>query len=474
MGTQLRGLGADRLAEALAAIVGSEHVLIDPDRMSPFTVDWTGCFTGEARAVVFPADTGEAAAVMAACRAAGVAVLAQGGNTGLVGGSVPARAAGPGPGPGDTVIASTRRMKGMGPVDVLTGQVEVGAGVTIAELQRHASSAGWHYGVDLASRDSATVGGTIATNAGGLRVCAFGTTRHQVESVESVLADGRVLPLRPDLIKDNTGYRLDGLMVGSEGTLGLITRARLRLGCPPGPSTVALISVPDWSEAFDIVRWVRRRSTRLLAAEIIAQSGVRLVCEMADLPWPVDHTDRPFLLLVESEGSEPDLPAEVDAVIGVDPGDRRRLWRYRELMSEAVAVGLAGDGRVHKLDVSLPSAQMPRFPAELVEALGSGTGPAEPAASGVERWTFFGHLADGNIHLAFAGAELDRNALDERVLTLVAVHGGSISGEHGIGRAKRPWLHLSRTAEEIATMRAVKRALDPTGQLAPGVLLPEG
>lgn len=472
MGPQVGGLSADRLAEALAAIVGSEQVLIDPDRMSPFTVDWTGSFRGAARAVVFPADTGQAAAVMAACRAAGVSVLAQGGNTGLVGGSVPAPNASPSP--GDTVIISTRRMNAVGSVDGLTGQVEVGAGVTIAELQRHASAAGWHYGVDLASRDSATVGGTIATNAGGLRVCAFGTTRHQVESVESVLADGRVLPLRPDLIKDNTGYRLDGLMVGSEGTLGLITRARLRLNRPPGPSTVALVSVSDWSEAFEIVRWVRQRSTRLLAAEVIAQSGVRLVCEMADLPWPVDHTDRPFLLLVESEGSEPDLPAEVDAVIAVDPGDRRRLWRYRELMSEAVAVGLAGDGRVHKLDVSLPSAQLPQFHAELVDVLGSGTGPAPATGAGVERWTFFGHLADGNIHLAVAGAELDQTALDERVLTLVAAHGGSISGEHGIGRAKRPWLHLSRTAEEIATMRAVKRALDPTGLLAPGVLLPEG
>lgn len=475
------GVNADRLTDQLtgqlADIVGSSRALAEPDRMAAFTVDWTGSFRGDALAVVLPADAAETAAVIDACRESGAAVHPQGGNTGMVGGSVPEpRGSAHQPG---TVVISTRRMTGLGPVDQLTGRVEAGAGVTIADLQRHASAAGWHYGVDLGSRESATVGGTIATNAGGLHVCAFGTTQSHVESVEVVTAGGRVLPLRPNLVKDNTGYRLDAMMVGSEGTLGVITRARLRLDRPPKASTVILTSVVDLAEAVELVRRVQLRSPRLLAAEIMEHAGVSLVSEMAGLPWPVDRFDSPFLLLVEAEGPDVDLPAGTDAAVAVDAVDRRRLWRYRELIPEALAAGPARTGDLHKLDVSVPAAQLPRLHAELVGWAGGSPGGSpgglvdrREAESGIEGWTLFGHLADGNVHVAIWGADLDRVALDRRVLELVASLGGSISGEHGIGRAKLPWLSLSRDPAEIGTMRAVKRALDPTGLLAPGVLLP--
>ncbi len=470
---QLGGQRATQLVGELVRIVGSRQVLLEPDRMLPFTVDWTGWFRGDALAVVFPADSAETAAVVNSCRTVGVAVHPQGGNTGMVGGSVP-EPHGSGDRPG-TVVVSTRRMTALGPVDQLTGRVEAGAGVTIAELQRHAGAAGWHYGVDLASRDSATVGGTIATNAGGLHVCAFGTTRAHVESVEVVTAGGQVLPLRPNLVKDNTGYRLDAMMVGSEGTLGVITRARLRLDRPPQASTVILSAVAGLAEAVELVRRVRQGSARLLAAEIMEHASVKLVREMAGLPSPVDRPDSPFLLLVEAEGPEVDLPVGTDATVAVDAVDRRRLWRYRELIPEALAAGPARAGELHKLDVSVPAARMPRFHGELAGSLGgSPDGPlsARGAGSGVDGWTLFGHLADGNVHLAVWGVELEREVIDREVLGLVASLGGSISGEHGIGRAKRAWLHLSRDSAEIGVMRTVKRAMDPEGILAPGVLLP--
>ena len=226
----------DALREALVGVVGASHVLTDPDVMADHLVDWSRRYRGTARAVVRPGTVNEVSDVVRACVAAGVPVHPQGGNTGLVGGSVPAAAHGPA---GPPVVLSTRRLQRFDPIDHTAGQVTVGAGVTLGQFRRTVAAEGWEYGVDLAGRDSATMGGTLATNAGGIRVCCFGMTRRQVTGIEAVLPDGSVVSHLKGLDKDNTGYDLASLLVGSEGTLGVITAARLRLHRPPGRSPLS-------------------------------------------------------------------------------------------------------------------------------------------------------------------------------------------------------------------------------------------
>jgi FAD/FMN-containing dehydrogenase len=445
-----------RLLADLRAAVGEEHVLTDADVVAAYAVDWSRRFHGPALAVVRPGSTDEVVAVVRACSAAGVPMLPQGGNTGLVGGSVPG-AHGPA-----VVVVSMRRLTRLDPVDELSGQVTVGAGVTIADLHRHARAAGWEYGVDLASRDSATVGGTLATNAGGIRVCCHGMTRRQVMGIEAVLADGSVVSHLGGLPKDNTGYDLAGLLVGSEGTLAVMTAARLALVRPAVASNVALVAVRDAADGLALARDVVPSHSRLLAAEILDAAMLRHVCEVASLPWPVS-ADAAHVLLVETE-SEPGelalhLPDDRDAIVALDAGDRARLWAYRERAAEAASTL----GVPHRFDVSVPMGAWDGFVDDMKARLA--------AAPEVTEVLVFGHLADGNLHVEVLGPEPDDERSDEIVLRTVADHGGSVSAEHGIGRAKAPYLHLTRSAPEIETMRRIKQALDPDNLMNPGVLL---
>ena len=261
--------------DALRAAVGDSHVLIDPDLTAPHVVDWTHRFGGPALAVVRPGSTAEVAAVLGICRAAGIAVVPQGGNTGLVGGGVPRSTGSP------PVVLLTTRLDQLGPVDELARQVTAGAGVTIGRLQRHVASRRLAYGVDLASRESATVGGSVATNAGGLHVIAAGDTRAQVVGLEVVLADGSVLSRLSGLAKDSTGYDLSGLLVGSEGTLGVITAARFRLHAARRPPTTTLIGVSSVADALALVP-----RTGVHVAEVMFAAGIELVCAVARLPPP--------------------------------------------------------------------------------------------------------------------------------------------------------------------------------------------
>lgn len=441
----------------LAAVVGEEHVLTDPGLVAPHVVDWSRRFGGPALAVVRPADTAQVAAVVRRCARDRVPLLPQGGNTGLVGGSVP----GPdGPAP---VIVSTRRLTRLDPVDALQGQVTVGAGVLLADVQRHARAAGWEYGVDLAARDSATIGGTIGTNAGGIRVCCYGMTRRQVVGIEAVLPDGSVVEHLAGLPKDNTGYDLVGLLVGSEGTLGVVTAARLALVRPPLASSVALVAVRDADDALALVDRAVPTGVRLLAAEILDAAMLRHVVEVSGLPMPVAD-DAAHVLLVETESAERgevalNLPDDRDAIVAVDAVDRARLWSYRERAAEAAsALGVP-----HRFDVSVPLGGWDAFVADMKQRLASVDDVAEVLV--------FGHLADGNLHVEVLGPDPEDERSDAVVLRTVADHGGSISAEHGVGRAKAPYLHLTRSPQEIAAMRAVKSAFDPHGLFNPGALL---
>ncbi len=443
------------LRDSLSAIVGADHVLTDPALMDQYVEDWSRRWRGDAALVVRPGTTDEVAGVLRECTSRGVAVVPQGGNTGLVGGSVPA--------PGSSsVVLSTRRLDSFGEVDDLSGQVTVGAGATLGDVQRHAAAAGWHYGVDLAARDSATIGGTVATNAGGIHVVAFGMTRLQIVGIEAVLADGTVLSHLSGMLKDNTGYDLGSLFCGSEGTLGVITAVRLRLHRPVGRTSVALIGASSYDEAIALMSSAVDPSVRLLAAEVTDEQGMELAARLNGTAWPLAERHPLVVLLEVEDGGDASgftgLDDEADVVVGLDASEQARLWAYRESQGEAfTALGIT-----HKLDVSVPLPLLAACADELRGIVGGW-----PT---VQNFGVFGHLADGNIHVEMFGPDADDLGVDLAVLECVARYGGSVSAEHGVGRAKAGELHLCRSAEEIAAMRAIKAAWDPTGLMNPGVI----
>jgi FAD/FMN-containing dehydrogenase len=447
----------DALLAELTAITGPEHVLTDPDLIAGYTTDWTRRFGGPARCVIRPADTGEVAAVLIACARHGAPVVAQGGNTGLVGGGVP--------GSEGAVVLSARRLRRLDPVDTLSGQVTAGAGVTIAELRAHAARAGLEYGVDLAARDSATVGGTIATNAGGIQTIRYGPTRAQLLGLEAVLAGGSVISRLGGIQADNTGYDLTQLLAGSEGTLGVITAARLRLRPAEPPTLTVLAGVPGIEAAAAVAAELRSLLPGLRAAEYFEAPGLALVRAHTGLPAPLPR-EYPAYLLADAAASEDDterivvLASLQEAAVAMDAQARARLWAYRERHTESISAA----GIPHKLDVALPLGRLAAFRAELDEVI------AKAAIITGARTIVFGHIGAGNLHVNVLGPHPDDDAVDDAVLRLAAGHGGTISAEHGIGRAKAAVLHLSRSAAEIEAMCALKSALDPAGLLNPGVL----
>jgi FAD/FMN-containing dehydrogenase len=425
------------LRSRLAAAVGPDHVLTDPAVTMSYGTDWTGRWRARPLAVVRPGSTAEVAATIRVCADAGVPVVPQGGNTGLVGGSVPR-------GDGRMVVLSTRRLATVGPLDRGTRSLVVGAGASLSDVHRAAARVGLRYAVDLAARDSATVGGTVATNAAGLRALGLGDTRRQVVGVEAVLADGTVVDDVTGPPAGRDGFPLAGLLCGSEGTLAVITAARLRLGAPPAvPPVTLLVGLTSPADALALLD-----QPGLTAAELLLRPGLELVCRVGGLPDPLPRA-WPAYLLLEVEG-EPVLPDDVDAV--VDP----RVWAYREGMTDAIATL----GIPHKLDVALPVDAVPAFVAEL---------PAVVTPFAVHP---FGHLGVGNVHVNVVdvgsgpGRDPDRaglDAVDERVVRLVHRHGGAVAAEHGIGVAKVQWVGPDPVRTRL------KCALDPAGLLNPGV-----
>jgi FAD/FMN-containing dehydrogenase len=451
----------DGLLDSLRAIVGAAFVRVDPDVVAGNVVDWTGRFRGHTPGVVAPGTVAEVAAVLGACRAAGAAVVPQGGNTGLVGGSVPLHG---------EIVVDLRRLDDLSPVDAQAGQVTAQAGVTIARLQAHAQDAGWLYGVDLGSRDVATVGGTIATNAGGIHVLRYGPTRRQLTGIEAVFANGDVVSRLDGLEKDNTGYDLASLLCGSEGTLAIVTAARFRLHPRPTHVIVALCAFDVVDDAIAAAGAIRRTLPAVNALELFLEAGLDLVTDRLGLPRPFRAPHAAFLLVEAAANTDPtgSLADAINACAGVrdvavatDPPAARALWRYREGHTEAINLL----GAPHKMDVTLPAASLAAFVAAV-------PGRVAAVAPGAQVW-MFGHAGDGNVHVNVTGVAPDDESISAAVFGLVAEHRGSISAEHGIGTAKRAYLGLVRTEAEIAIYRAIKQALDPIGILNPHVLLPE-
>jgi FAD/FMN-containing dehydrogenase len=455
--------GADSLLDALVDIVGVDHVLVDPELRAGYETDWTGRFHGDARAVVRPADTREVSAVLAACTAAKVPVVPQGGNTGLVGGGVPR---------GGEIVLSLRRLATL-EVDLDQGEAIVGAGVTLETLLQAARGAGWELGVDLSSRGTCTIGGMVATNAGGEHVIRYGAMADQVIGVEAVLADGSRVGHVPALRKDNTGYHWKGLLAGSEGTLAVITRVHVKLVPWLRGRVVALMAIDDLAGAVAVCARLRRALDSLIALEVCFADGLELVQDHLGLPAPFTPPAPVVLLaecaarddatdgLVEQLGTLVERAPEVRAsAVADDERGRERFWSYREGHAEAINAA----GVPHKLDVTLPLDRLVDFEAAVRERV------AAVAPGG--RVILFGHLGDGNLHVNVLGPPPDDLAVDDAVLDLVTAMGGSISAEHGIGVAKRDAFVRSCPPQDLAAMRALKRALDPGAVLNPGVLFP--
>ncbi len=490
----------------LVDIVGSANVLTDPDMRATYEVDWTRRWKGTASVVVRPADTAELSGVLIVCHRHELGCVAQGGRTGLVGGIVPR---------GGDVVISLERLNHVYGIDKAGGQLIAGAGVTLAEVHRQAAGAGWAFGVDLAARDSATVGGMVATNAGGMRVIRFGQMRSQVLGLEFVLADGTIISRLEGPTKDNAGYDLAQLMVGSEGTLGMVAAVRLRLVRELPVRATAMVGLERLEQGIDIVSELRRSATSLEAAEVFDGAAMEVVtARLGSRPPMVGY---PWYLIVECAGEEdpsPEMaralaetvgasaeteggsaetkgasgrtvgggakgasgrrvgarivgrgadgqPTDGAVAVATDPSARRRLWAFRDQITESIAhLGVA-----HKLDPGIPLDRLPAFAEEVRHMVAT----VAPSASVF----IFGHLGEGNLHVNVLGLPDDDGRVDEAVLELVARMGGSIGSEHGMGRAKAPWLSLARTPGEIATMRAIKHTLDPRGILNRGVIFPD-
>lgn len=457
--------GLATLAEVLEGRLGPGAVVTGDDAAGRL-VGWARPVPLGTPLLVRPATTEEVSITVAACRELGVGVVPLGGGTGLVGGAV----GGP-----DVAALSLERMDRIIEVDADDRVLIAEAGVTLEAAQASAAAAGLDLGLDLGARAAAQLGGLVATNAGGSGVIRHGMTRHRVLGLEVVLADGTVLGGLRRIVKDNTGYDLAGLFCGSEGTLGVVTTVALRCSPAPAGRVTALVAVPGFDETVTLLRSLQSRTAGAVAAfEVMWRSFYELVAVESGHHRAPLTPDHPLYVLTEVEVGEPAgatdwfagliaaLAAEgvvSDAVVAHTAGDRAALWAIRDDIPALVdALG----GRL-AYDVSLPIAAMSHY----LDRLAAGLATAHPGA----RLVVFGHLGDGNLHVTIGGPPEDRAGdVDRLVYEPLTALGGSISAEHGIGRHKRPHLGRSRSPEEIAVMRSIKAALDPTGILNPGAL----
>ena len=467
---------SEQAIERFAALVGARHVLTGEAEMAPYLREWRDLFRGRARAVVRPGSTAEVAAVVAHARAQGVAIVPQGGNTGLVGGQIPVAE-------GREIILSLSRLDRVRDVDPEGNTMVAEAGVTLLKAQQAAEEAGRLFPLSLASEGSCTIGGNLATNAGGTAVLAYGNSRDLCLGLEVVLADGRVWNGLRRLRKDNTGYDLKNLFIGSEGTLGVITAASLKLFARPRSRSTAFLATPDPEHALALFNLAREQAGgELTTFELMPRFGLDVVLRHApDTRDPLGAPSPWYALMEISSASETGGDARMedllgqalekglasDAVIAASGAQRAAFWRIREAMSETQG----REGGSIKHDVSVPVARVPELIARGVAALERLCPGCRPLP--------FGHLGDGNIHFNVSqpvGADkAEFLALWEEANRLihgiVGELGGSISAEHGIGRLKRHLLPGVKDPVEMEMMRALKATLDPAGVLNPGAVL---
>lgn len=447
--------------EALAGFP-SDFASNDADDLATYGRDATRVVPPAPSLLTRPRSTDEVASLLKLCDAHRVPVVPSGGRTGLAGGAVAARG---------EVVLSLERMRAMAPVDLLGQTVRVEAGAVTEAVHRHCAEAGLFWPVDFASKGSSQVGGNIATNAGGVRVIRYGLTRQWVLGLTVVTATGEVLELNGALEKNNTGVDLRQLFIGSEGTLGVITGATLKLTRLPPPAHVFLFAVDSLRAVLALFEEARRGPFTLCAFEFFTDACSRRLERHRGLRPPFDAPASHYVLLEAEAPTSPDAwlaglferALVRDGTLAADRAQAHRLWDLREGISES----LSATGLPHKNDIALPIAGLGAFCDEL-ETLLAGRYPG---------WELclFGHIGDGNLHVNVMKPDaMSRDDffarthdVDADLMALVRAHHGSVSAEHGIGLLKRDWLGHSRSPTEVRLMRQLKGVLDPRGILNP-------
>lgn len=472
------GIHALPVLDRIRAAVGPQGLITDAHDVESYVVDWRGYYRGATPAVVRPAGTEEVAAVVKICAETGTAIVPQGGNTGMCGGATPSPA-------GDQVVLSLARMNRILEVDALNNTITAQAGCILANVQQAAAAADRLFPLSLGAEGSCQIGGNLATNAGGVNVLRYGNARDLALGLEVVLPDGRVWNGLRGLRKDNTGYDLKHVFIGSEGTLGVITAAVLKLFPRPGAQLTALFAVPDPAAAVALLARLRGGcGERVSAFELISRLCLDLVLEHIPgtrEPLPQPHPWYVLAELADTAGAASlrgDFERTVtgatdealvrDAVVAESTAQAQSLWRMREAIPEASRA----EGPLYRHDISIPVSRIPDF-------ITAADGALERGFPGV-RVICFGHLGDGNLHYnMFAPDRLHGDAaartaagVNRTVYDIVLRHGGSFSAEHGIGQAKRGELAYYKSAVELETMRALKRTFDPRNIMNPGKVFP--
>jgi FAD/FMN-containing dehydrogenase len=464
----------ENLISGLEAIVGPTGVLTAAADIDPYVRDWRGNYIGRACAVVRPASTAEVAAIVILCAETSTPIVPQGGNTGMVGGSVPDTS-------GTAIVLSLKRMKRIRAIDLANNAMTVEAGCLLQAVQDAARENHRYFPLSLAAEGSCTIGGNLSTNAGGTAVLRYGNARDLVLGIEAVMADGRIWNGLKALRKDNTGYDLKHLLMGAEGTLGIITAAVLKLYPAPQHSCTALVAVPNPAAAVALLATLQAAmGDRLNGFEMM--SRVCLDHVIKHFPATAEPFDTPhaWQVLVELTDTRKDAALEdalavalepafgkgtaMDAVIASSDAQSQALWSIRENIPEAEK----RQGKSVKHDISLPISRI----AEFITRGDAALNAAFPAA----QVNCFGHVGDGNLHynLSFPGIEptaAQSNAANAIVYALIDEMHGSISAEHGLGQMKRDEIIRHKSAIELDMMRAIKRALDPQGIMNPGKVL---
>jgi FAD/FMN-containing dehydrogenase len=454
------------LLQHLTNLLGPAAVIVEGPDLEPYAVDWRKLFPGRPACVVRPSSTEQVAQVVRACRGAGAAIVPQGGNTGLAGGAVPDAS-------GTEVVLSLNRMAAVRNVDPVGLTIEAEAGCVLKVAQDAASASGRLLPISLAAEGSATIGGVVAANAGGVNVLRYGMTRSLVLGLEVVLPDGTIANGLRKLRKDNAGYDWKQIFIGSEGTLGIVTAAVLRLVPQPKHSVTALLSVADPAAALRLLELAQDElGDQISAFELISATSMQLVATHSGLRAPIAEGE--WFVLIEAAsslvglreaaetmlGSAFEQEIALDGVIAESGSQAAQLWALREHVTESEA----REGKSVKHDVSVPLTEVPRFLVEAGQALAAG-------APGT-RVNAFGHLGDGNIHYnVLVDANHEASVVNRIVHDVVAAFGGSISAEHGIGQYRVGELARYRAPTEMELARTLKRALDPENRFNPGKVL---
>ena len=469
--------GPNTIAQQLAAIVGERNVITNGLDMAGYLAEPRELFHGRAICVVRPGTTEEVAAVLKFCHETGTRVVPQGGNTGLVGGQIP------GQGEGEEILLSLKRLDKVREIDISSNTMIVEAGVTLLRTQEEAAQVGMLFPLSLASEGSCTIGGNLATNAGGTAVLAYGNARDLVNGLEVVLADGRILSNLSKLKKDNTGYDLKHLFMGSEGTLGIITAAVVKLFPRPRASATAFCGMSTPEQALALLNIAKSKAgDEVKTFELIARFGIQIVVEHGqNTRDPLSGPHEWYVLMelgsMNETGVEETMMSILetafeegvieDAAVAASLDQRADFWRLRELLSELQK----HEGGSIKHDISVPVAKVPEFLAAATAALAEKFPGSRPVP--------FGHLGDGNIHYnvsqpvgadkqAFLDSWDDMNTV---VHDIASSFHGSISAEHGVGTLKRDLLPFVKDPVMLDVMRAIKHTLDPTNILNPGKVL---